>query len=529
MLNNYFTILQVSKFLSNELTGFIIPEIYTQEKNKLLIELTGKDELIIVLEFSVEKDYNYLLIKRNFSKAKKNYAALFDECNGKRIEAISLFNDDRIINFDLGNNLKLLFTFFTLQANCFLINNGIVTDAFKNKQSFEGKSISEIINPVKKPGEKIKEDITAGEYVRKNFRKFGDLYMKEAIFRSKVIKDSIADDETKTKIENAFTKIENELTVPVFLTYNDDKGLSLSLLKLDHKSVSDKKEFDDINSMLTEFVSKKFKREKTDSLRDTRIKEIEKKIKLAQHKADSLRVQLEHSMNSDELRIKGDLILQNIHDIKKGDNEFIYLPGLPDEVRIKLKEELSPSENAAVYFEKYKKQKKSVSILKDKIIEMNQAKLKLEQELDKIKEITELKTLMKEEKKITADKNDETSRFRKFAINDKYEVWVGKDSASNDLLTTRHSAQNDLWFHVRGASGSHTVLKTGNRKEDIPKDVIHSAAAIAAYYSKARNASSAPVAYCERKFVKKKKGFAQGAVMMEREKVVFVKPGLPLS
>jgi predicted ribosome quality control (RQC) complex YloA/Tae2 family protein len=124
-------------------------------------------------------------------------------------------------------------------------------------------------------------------------------------------------------------------------------------------------------------------------------------------------------------------------------------------------------------------------------------------------------------------RQDETSRFRKFVLNEKFEVWVGKDSISNDLLTTKHTAQNDLWFHVRGASGSHTVLKVHNKKESIDKKIIETAASIAAYYSKARNASHVPVAYCEKKFVKKKKGMKAGSVIMEREKVIFVKPGLP--
>ncbi|MEZ4823459.1 MAG: hypothetical protein R2942_14095 [Ignavibacteria bacterium] len=50
----------------------------------------------------------------------------------------------------------------------------------------------------------------------------------------------------------------------------------------------------------------------------------------------------------------------------------------------------------------------------------------------------------------------------------------------------------------------HTVLKVNNKKEEVGKEFIR-AAAIAAYYSKARNASNMPVAYCEKKYVKKKR------------------------
>ena len=112
-------------------------------------------------------------------------------------------------------------------------------------------------------------------------------------------------------------------------------------------------------------------------------------------------------------------------------------------------------------------------------------------------------------------------------VNQDFQVWVGKDSKSNDLLTTKYSAQNDLWFHIRGTSGSHTVLKTGNKIEQLDKKIIETAASICAYYSKARNAGTVPVAYCLRKYVKKKKGFNEGSVIMEKEKVIFVKPKLP--
>ena len=72
-----------------------------------------------------------------------------------------------------------------------------------------------------------------------------------------------------------------------------------------------------------------------------------------------------------------------------------------------------------------------------------------------------------------------------------------------------------------------SVLKKNSKTDDVPKEIIKIAASIAAYYSKARNAGNVPVAYTEKKFVKKMKGMNQGAVIMEREKVVNIKPGLP--
>jgi len=116
----------------------------------------------------------------------------------------------------------------------------------------------------------------------------------------------------------------------------------------------------------------------------------------------------------------------------------------------------------------------------------------------------------------------ELSRFRIYKLADGFEVWVGKDSAANDLLTMKYAKQNDLWFHVRGAPGSHTVLKLPDSCDTIPKEHIKSAAAIAAFYSKAKNARNVNVAYTEAKNVQKYKGAKSGSVVIKNEKVVKV-------
>jgi predicted ribosome quality control (RQC) complex YloA/Tae2 family protein len=52
-------------------------------------------------------------------------------------------------------------------------------------------------------------------------------------------------------------------------------------------------------------------------------------------------------------------------------------------------------------------------------------------------------------------------KFRRFVVDGGFEVWVGKDAKSNELLTFKFSDKEDLWFHARGTSGAHVVLKTG--------------------------------------------------------------------
>jgi predicted ribosome quality control (RQC) complex YloA/Tae2 family protein len=107
-------------------------------------------------------------------------------------------------------------------------------------------------------------------------------------------------------------------------------------------------------------------------------------------------------------------------------------------------------------------------------------------------------------------------------------VWVGKSSENNDLLTMKYAKPNDLWFHARGSSGSHVILRMGTGKGEPSKQAIHEAAGIAAYYSKMKGAKHVPVAVTERKYVRKPRGAEPGSVTIEREKLLFVEPRLPV-
>jgi len=95
-------------------------------------------------------------------------------------------------------------------------------------------------------------------------------------------------------------------------------------------------------------------------------------------------------------------------------------------------------------------------------------------------------------------------------------------------MLRRFAWKDDLWLHAKGVSGSHVIVK--HRAGAVfPKSVIERAAALAAYYSKSRTDSLCPVIYTPVKFVRKVKGSAPGAVMVDREKVLMVQPQGPES
>jgi predicted ribosome quality control (RQC) complex YloA/Tae2 family protein len=523
MIKNYFLLKEISKYLNSTLTGCTLEEAYTQEKNKLVLIFQNEWQNIYSLEFYTAGGKEYLFTRGEAGRARKNTVNLFEELYGQKVILSRLFNDDRVISVEFDNNYELLFSFITGKINAFVTRSSIIINSFTNTAEYINKDINGILT---KPVKANTEAHMIKELINDSYRHFGNDYIREALHRSGIAPEENITDESKDKLAKAFSDIAGELKNPVFRSYNNS---IISLVSLSHLKSAEYKEYKDVNELVRDFSINKLRNEKSASIKESKIKELEKKIAQINKKISSLNLQLKQCSESDKLKRTGEMILANLHLIEKGSEKFKAEDLSTGEVyEIKLKRDISPAENAQKYFEKYKNQKASVGILETRIKGLQREKASLVNELDKVKNLESIKQIVKMEKEEVKGKgNDETSKFRKFVLNEKYEVWVGKDSVSNDLLTTKYSAPNDLWFHVRGASGSHTVLKISNKKAEPGKEIITKAASIAAYYSKARNASNVPVAYCEKKYVKKKKGFKSGSVVMEREKIVFVKPQLP--
>ena len=68
-----------------------------------------------------------------------------------------------------------------------------------------------------------------------------------------------------------------------------------------------------------------------------------------------------------------------------------------------------------------------------------------------------------------------------------FDVLIGKGARDNDNLSLRIARRGDTWLHVGGGTpGSHVVIQNPDRRE-LPREVLERAAALAAWYSKARD------------------------------------------
>jgi predicted ribosome quality control (RQC) complex YloA/Tae2 family protein len=102
---------------------------------------------------------------------------------------------------------------------------------------------------------------------------------------------------------------------------------------------------------------------------------------------------------------------------------------------------------------------------------------------------------------------------------------VGATDADNDYLSIELARPDDWWFHVDKVPGSHVILRA-KPNEEPSRDTLRQAAAIAAYYSKARSAGIAPVHWTRARYVTKPRGAKAGTVSVSRGKVLKVRPDI---
>ncbi|MDT8435525.1 MAG: NFACT RNA binding domain-containing protein [Gemmatimonadota bacterium] len=108
------------------------------------------------------------------------------------------------------------------------------------------------------------------------------------------------------------------------------------------------------------------------------------------------------------------------------------------------------------------------------------------------------------------------------------EIRVGRSARGNDALTFHDSAPEDIWLHARHERGAHVILRWGRRDQNPPERDLAEAAMAAAVHSGARTSGTVPVDWTRRKYVRKPRGAAPGAVRPERVRTVFVAPDAAL-
>jgi predicted ribosome quality control (RQC) complex YloA/Tae2 family protein len=231
---------------------------------------------------------------------------------------------------------------------------------------------------------------------------------------------------------------------------------------------------------------------------------IKKHLKKYQIKDNHLRNQLNEATLQLKTKDEADLIYMSGLNLNQKTHEI----NVSNQI-VKLDENLTLNENAQKLYKKYQKAKRSLEPI-SKQIEENENLIQLFEEFKTYLDLSSALDLSDFEQTLipfgyTSKKQNKKQKQNKYKphileINDENATYyIGKNSMQNTYITHDLAHQNDYWFHVKGAPGSHVVVKTNTLNEP----VIRKAAMLAAYHSKLRLSSSIPVDYTQIKHIKK--------------------------
>lgn len=304
--------------------------------------------------------------------------------------------------------------------------------------------------------------------------------------------------------------------------FEGETPTEFSALPLTHLMNYSVKEYDSISEVIRTYYSSRDSitriRQKSSDLRRV----VQTALERNRKKYDLQQRQMRDTENRDKYKVYGELIHTYGYNLEEGAKKLDALNYYTNEmVSIPLDPQKTPQENAARYFEKYNKQKRTFEALTGLIQETHDEITYLESIVNALEmargedDLTQLKEELVStgyiRRKFTKKKVKITSKPLHYISSDGYHMYVGKNNLQNDELTFHFATGNDWWFHAKGAPGSHVIVKTGG--DEMPDRTFEEAARLAAHYSKNAKSEKVEIDYVEKKHVKKPNGSKPGFVV----------------
>lgn len=259
------------------------------------------------------------------------------------------------------------------------------------------------------------------------------------------------------------------------------------------------------------------------------VERIRRRLAGLEGRARGMRRELDRAPDPTPVRALGDLILARYGELPRGVERARLTDFSGEEVEVELDPRLPPHENANRYY----REAARIERARDELPERIQAAEEAAREWRALLEGLEAGSVdpARALERLGPERRGRQSGagagpslpYHRFRSSGGLEIRVGRGARRNDELTFHHSSPDDIWLHVRQSPGAHVILRW-SQPGNPPRRDLTEAAVLAALNSEARHAGSVPVDWTRRKYVRKPRKGAAGAVIPQRVETLFVEP-----
>lgn len=516
MQNNYYFLRQLTKQIETKIVGLKLMECFSQEKDELVFGFAaarGKNRNYkeFYIKAVILPDFASLYFTDKFERARRNSVDLFEQLMDLEVMGVRQFLNERCFSIDFEQDFSIVFKMYGTRSNLILCHNQEVIELFHSRiVSDKNLIISQLDRPIDQSYERFLSE-------KQDFRKLFPTFGKVVNAQLEVGKSTWDD----------IQKIVKQLENPRYYLVRWEHQLHLSLLPIGEIIQEFEQPIEAMNAFYIAY-------NKVNTLDDEKVEVLRRLTKEKKQTEAYLQnsYQRMESLDSDVKNEEiGHILMANLHQIEeRAERVELFDFYRNQNITIKLRSDLSPQKNAENFYRKSKNEKIELEKLMENIENREQLLTVINNYIENIEAAENLKFLRSYLKTNNLVPNTKLKiqsykeLFKRFEV-EGFEILVGKNSKNNDLLTQQYAYKEDLWLHARDATGSHVVLKYRAGKK-FPNSVIEAAASLAAYFSKRRNETLAPVIVTPKKFVRKPKGSADGQVIVEKEEVIMVEPKL---
>ena len=514
MHNNHYFLRQLSSRLRKELAGATLTSCFSQTKDELILEFSNNSHSFYIRAYLLP-DFSCLAFPSSFARARKNTADLFPEIIEKAVSDIIQFENERAFAIRFEDDYSLVFKLFGNRSNVILFHQNENKALFKNNLILDRNIRWEGLH--RRLDQRYETFVKAEGNFQKVFPTFGPL-IKE--YLSSKDYEILSLNEKWELVQNVKQILEHPQYYYVALF---SKTPGLSLLNIGNIIHSTESPFDAINFFF-QVYTKTFYLEKEKNLVVSKLNQQITGTVNYLKKVEERLMAIKEGIGYDKL---ADILMANLYQVPPKATEvelYNFYENAP--VTIKLNPSLSPQKNAENFYRKSKNQKIEIENIEKNIDLQRKRQKALNRYLEDILNINSIKELQRYTKEHQIDSEKAEAQkilpFKHVEV-DNFQILIGKNAKNNDLLTQKYAYKEDLWLHAKDVTGSHVIIKYQSGR-NFPKPVIEKAAQLAAYYSQRKTDTLCPVIVTPKKFVRKPKGAAPGAVVVEKEKVMLVKP-----